>query len=320
MGNNCLGRWDFEVSALVAAWPVRFSHDHKARLYALATEAGPLSGQLRVSRWAAADLPAVAPDEAPRARLSADYFKYDENSEDEVHWYLNFADPELFGFFEGALFAQDEMQVAEHPALCHLRQALRAAGAARTEEGGQPTPVLVAGVERRLAVETAPDAAAGRPAGLYGNRFGRAPWAAVAAATRAIVPPTRSNLLAIAAPGYGRGAYTAAQIQAVLVTAFTGFQAVREESARAWPGARVVLHTGYWGGGAFGGDRELLTLLQLHAARLAALDAVVVHVGDLASAGPADEAMRIGPLPAETPAALAAVLARGYRWGQSDGN
>jgi hypothetical protein len=41
-----------------------------------------------------------------------------------MEWYLNFAHYNLFCAYGGSLFAQDEMQVAEHPPLCSLREAL----------------------------------------------------------------------------------------------------------------------------------------------------------------------------------------------------
>ena len=122
-----------------------------------------------------------------------------------VEWHVNFADPHLFVAYGSSLFAQDEMQVAEHPALGSLREALEAAGRrAVTVEAGEPTPVLVTGVERRCAIATNPDTAAGRPAGLYGNAFARASADAVARATTPIDPPTITNLIAMAAPPGGQ--------------------------------------------------------------------------------------------------------------------
>ena len=79
-----------------------------------------------------------------------------------AEWHVNFADPALFVAYGSSLFAQDEMQVAEHPALGALAEALRAgARVALTEQGGKATPVLVAGVERRCRVATDRDVAAG---------------------------------------------------------------------------------------------------------------------------------------------------------------
>jgi len=38
-----------------------------------------------------------------------------------VVWYINFADSDVFRYYGGTLFAQDESQCLEHPALCSLR-------------------------------------------------------------------------------------------------------------------------------------------------------------------------------------------------------
>jgi len=39
----------------------------------------------------------------------------------------------------------------------------------------------------------------------------------------------------------------------------------------------VVVHTGYWGCGAFGGNRELIAMLQMLAAEIAGLTRLVFH-------------------------------------------
>ena len=50
----------------------------------------------------------------------------------------------------------------------------------------------------------------------------------------------------------------------MLASAYSGFLAARLESA----GAPTVVHTGYWGCGAFGRNRELRAMLQVLAARV----------------------------------------------------
>ena len=94
---------------------------------------------------------------------------------DAVEWHVNFADPSLFVAYGSRLFAQDEMQVAEHPALGSLKEALVARESSRGDgREGQPTPVIVMGALRHCRVATEPNAAEGRPHGLYGNAFARA--------------------------------------------------------------------------------------------------------------------------------------------------
>jgi len=131
------------------------------------------------------------------------------------------------------------MQCVEHPALGALGEALVANGLpAVTAEHGRPTPVLVEGVERRCRFATDPNAAEGRPGGLYGNAFARATADAVVRATTRIEPPTVTNLIAIAAPYPGRGQYRAQEIEDALATAHTGFRAAVVESHRL-RGAKV---------------------------------------------------------------------------------
>ncbi len=173
------------------------------------------------------------------------------------------------------------MQVPEHPMLGALREALNARGtAAVTTENGQPTPVLVMGVERRCRVTTEPSVAEGRPRGLYGNEFAGANAETVRRATMRIDPPTITNLIVMAAPSGGYGRYSVGEIEHVLITAFTAFRAAVLESNRCRAaGSPVIVHTGYWGCGAFGGDRVLMAMLQALAAEMAGLERLIFHTG-----------------------------------------
>ena len=241
---------------------------------------------------------------------------------------INFADPHLFVAYGSSLFAQDEMQVVEHPALRALREALDAEVLqAVTVKSGRPTPVLVTGIERRCRVATDRNVAEGRPHGLYGNAFARADASAVRQATTRIDPPTTTNLIAIAAPTGGYGEYRASQVRYVLDTAFTGFRAAVEESARL-RGVKcsVVVHSGFWGCGAFGGNRVLMAILQMIAAEMAGLERLVMHTFDASGTKALDEAtaairteLERGSL-VQTDQLIERIVALGFEWGISDGN
>jgi hypothetical protein len=87
----------------------------------------------------------------------------------------------------------------------------------------------------------------------------------------------------------------------------------------------VVVHTGYWGCGAFGGNRELMVLLQVVAARMAGLERLVFHTGAPGVDVPIAKAQGLleelaGGDPSATVDLLAAIGAHGFRWGVSDGN
>ena len=151
--------------------------------------------------------------------------------------------------------------------------------------------------------------------------------AAIERATTRIDPPTITNLIAMAAPAGGRGRYGIDEIEHVLRTAYTAFRAAVLESARS-RGAEgpVVVHTGFWGCGAFGGNRVLMTALQILAAEMAGLERVVFHTGDASGAAAIDDAKRLfeADLITGSPMAVGELFQRidaaGFEWGVSDGN
>jgi hypothetical protein len=327
----------FDTQKLVTEFPPRFSHPNKRTAYGIACPSDSThGGQLVFSRWAKMNFPATSEEDRQdrqptKFEAREDYFGYEPAPEGSpaVEWYLNFADQYLFCAYGGPLFAQDEMQVTEHPALGSLREALvRSDSEPLTVENGEPTPILIMGVERRCQVAINRNAALDRPAGLYGNNFAQASAEAVARAARAIIPPTITNLLAVAAPAGGAGRYTREEIEYILSTAYTGFAAACLESCRemAEP-PEVVVHTGYWGCGAYGGNRILMALLQLVAARLAGLDRLVFHTGDASgsqSFSQADHILQqdLGPVVLSRGASrfMDQIESMGFKWGVSDGN
>jgi hypothetical protein len=324
----------FDAQKLVAEFPPRFTNPNKQVVYRIACPPDSAhSGQIVFSRWAQTSLPHTLDADRAHTKFEArqDFFGYEPAPEGSstVEWYLNFSHSDLFCAYGGRLFAQDEMQVAEHPALGSLREALlRSDLKPLTVENGQPTPALIRGVERRCRVATDRNAELDRPNGLYGNNFAAAGAEAIAKATQAIVPPTISNVLAMEAPTGGHGRYDLKEIESILGTAFTGFAAARFESWQdtLQPPA-VVVHTGFWGCGAYGGNRVLMALLQLLAAQLAGLDGLVFHTGDEAGSQAFQRASRTLQHVAESvgqPLAVSnAVLqieSMGFQWGVSDGN
>lgn len=312
---ECIGRAELDAERLMREHPPRFSNERKRAVVDRITV--PVTGTLSVSRWQGA-LPATVESAGdPDTVLVERHFDHVADEPGVVHWYLNFADAELFVAYAGSLLAQDEHQVLEHPVLAALREALVAGGSGaakiepRTRERGRPTPILIRGAQRSLALDTAD--------GLYGNAFARADLQRILAATTYLDPPTFTNILAMEAPPGGIGPYERSTIEDILVTACVGFAACRSESAPT----RIVVHTGGWGTGAYGGDPILMALLQLCAARLAGIDRLVFHT--LSGARAFDEASRIlDELPwgsvVSTDALVDAVHERDFAWGVSDGN
>ena len=219
-----LFRKEFDAEVLLKQHPPQFQHSHKKALFELAYPDGKaLPKSIYVTRWSQA-VPETLSFVTPiKVDLRPDFYDYKPMGPG-TEWHVNFADPRLFVAYGSRLFAQDEMQVAEHPLLGSVREGLLASGlAAETTDGKVGTPILVRNVERRLAISTHPDPQAGRPYGLYGNRFGQSHLDIVLQATRRIEPPTITNFIAMAAPSYGQGEYTRQEIEFVFATAYTGF-------------------------------------------------------------------------------------------------
>ena len=154
------------------------------------------------------------------------------------------------------------------------------------------------------------------------------------AATKRLLAATEGTRLecpvaiAMAALPPGFGLYTATDVEYLLVTAFTGFRAAVVESQQmsgAVGAAKAVVHSGFWGCGAFGGNRVLLTTLQALAAEMAGVEQIVLHTGSDGEAIPglARDLLEHGldtedVLP--TPDLIQRLVAEGFEWGQGDGN
>lgn len=313
---------DYDVGVLVRDDPPRWKDANKKIVWDVAQGGAADEGVMTVTRWGEMGLPEQVGEGEMKAEGRADYFGYEVSASGVRDWYLNFAAADLFAYYGSGLAAQDELQVAEHPALGSLREAMLKDGLSTlVREGTKATPILVRNVPRRVRIATGANASEGRPSGLYGNLFAKADAEVVRRATVKLEPATRSNILAIEAPAYGTGAYTAAQIRGILATAYTGFRAAKLTDGAA---TRTVIHTGFWGCGAYGGNRVLMGTLQLIAARMAGVEGVVFHAGDKEGLGQYREAQRVeGEVLKEgrgTEAVVERLVGRGFRWGVSDGN
>ncbi|MGA2248742.1 MAG: hypothetical protein ABSH48_27625 [Verrucomicrobiota bacterium] len=335
----------FDASELMRVHPLRLMERNKQIVFEVACPTNsPHSGTISFARYRSSVLPQSLPAESDTALEHHEgIFEYEPYvaASGRVDWHLNFANTDLFCAYGKRAFAQDELQVGEHPALGAVREALLASSRNQlfVVEQREPTPITIMGVERRCEINTAPDAAAGQPNGLYGRLFCNASPNVIRSVTRPIQPPTISNILAIEAPSNGKGRYTRAQIEIILQTAYSGFRAAQLESQRRLENNRdaVVIHTGFWGCGVYGNDRVLIALLQILAARLARLDRLVFHtvnetgttaykqaqsiINDkLLSAGLIQRLVRVVPKEKELAWVLAQIDQIGFQWGESDGN
>ena len=325
-----LDRLEANAQALIDAHSPIWNHPPKKVIYQIGCPRGSTHhGRIEYARWPSVSMPESIELHSISSRIAERPGFYDYvpiGHPDAVEWHVNFSDPQLFVAYGSPLFAQDEMQVAEHPALGALREALVARGLHPVTVENAPTPVTIMGVERRCTVRTDPNPGEGRPHGLYGNAFARADESAVRRATTPIDPPTVTNLICMAAPNPSRGSYTDEQVRYVLITASSAFTAAVLESERSFgPGTPIVVHTGFWGCGAFGGNRVLMTVLQAIAATMAEVERIVFHTGDATGAAVLEDARRwlennriAGRTTADT--LIEQIVAAGFEWGSSDGN
>ena len=142
------------------------------------------------------------------------------------------------------------------------------------------------------------------------------PTSQASAATQRL-PPTLSNIIALAALSPESGVYTSDQVHRLLQTAYTGFRTLVLRSER------VTLHTGYWGCGAFGGNKGLVAAVQLLAAGAAGIERVQFWWGQTELDRSALEhaiAVQQHLSGASVEEAIAKLVAAGYRWGVANEN
>jgi hypothetical protein len=147
-----------------------------------------------------------------------------------------------------------------------------------------------------------------------------------------IDPPAIVNLIAMAALGGGQGSYTKPQIVDMFTTAYTSFLAAKIESTLQVNGGNltpnkpeVIVHTGNWGTGAFGGNKPLMAIIQLAAAQMAGVDKLVYHTfnkegSDGYKKGYTIYVEEFSKKPMPTEDFINELLAKEFKWGVSDGN
>ncbi|HQM46918.1 MAG TPA: hypothetical protein PLC82_13715 [Smithellaceae bacterium] len=361
-----------KTSKLMRDYPPRFFHNFKKILYDIAACGASLNNglgnkpgqresaikvfddpEITITRWRAMQLPLMFPpkNSATEYLMRKDVFNYNNEfgkKPGHFEWYLNFADTDLFMGYGGSLMAQDELQVAEHPALASIREMLLNKSEkdpdfepCTRDINGNPTPYLIRGVERRLSIAINANAKEGRPDGLYGNKFASVSEDAIGKACKPIIPPTITHLIAMEAPSRGKNEYTLAQITDIFTTAYTAFMAAKHvgshflhadsmrilDTPSRIPESVVTIHTGNWGTGAYGGNKIIMALLQLAAARAAYIDRLVYHTFSNEYSIAYEEALDLlshklipGKKRITTPSFLKQVQALRFKWGVSDGN
>ncbi len=259
----------------------RISNPNKLFVYNRLTQGRSVGNQVTASKWSVNSQPVETsplfnPKKTPMVVVPGT-FRYDASTANTVHWTANFADSNLFGFCEGPLLAQDEQQVAEHPALAHIKAALTPEQ--RTLHRFEAA--LFQNVPRLGALDTTtPLAGRVPPQTLYGNVFAGASQLEIQSRLTQFNNPVGSNIFAIEAPKVPLALKDQPYQRKDLETLFFTFKNFLLAMKETCPGAKNVVHTGNWGCGAWGNDPKTVYLMTLAATR---------------SAGTADE-LRMHPL------------------------
>lgn len=163
--------------------------------------------------------------------------------------------------------------------------------------------VLISNTERVINLDTKD---------IYGNAFSKASEEQLQSAFKPVEPPQIVNLIAIEAPSYGTGQYTYEQIEYILATCYTGFKAAqilankthvlntncstsnqRRSSRGNVNSFRTIVHTGWWGCGAYGNNRQMMLITQILAAHWAQIDKIVFHTQTNEHQNVVDEAKKL---------------------------
>lgn len=334
-------RKKFNTDEMVNQYPPKLYSPNKKIIYDIACPNGCIhKGTVDFSKWAMMEAEESYDVNSLKTKLlmTEDAFQYQSaliKNPPVVEWHVNFADECLFMGYGGQLFAQDEIQAAEHPALGSLRENLldlemtdSRFGPCTQDDDGNATPILIRGVERRASISVEPNPAKGIFDGIYGHKFALASENMIKKACRVIDPPTLTNLIAMVAPSEGEGEYSLEKIEQIFTTAFTAFTAAKIESILSnGENSIVKIHTGNWGTGAFGGNKILMPLLQIIAAYTAKIDIFAYHTYSRENTLNYKKAVSIYKneiINDDKNIVLHDILHRihkmGFQWGMSDGN
>ncbi|EAS04456.2 poly (ADP-ribose) glycohydrolase (macronuclear) [Tetrahymena thermophila SB210] len=215
-------------------------------------------------------------------------YDYEKNSFNQFQWHVNFADKQLFGFYETSLFAQDEIQTAENPLLYHLREEAVIQAKINpklqplTLEDQNPTPILIVNSLRQGKVNTKPTQS--NPQGIYGRNFEKADLKKIAEACEQLKEEdiVDVNIISMCSLSYEAGSYTLNQIKFTFNTAYKSFREAYNTVKRLYSenNIPVIINTGNWGTGAFGNNSVLIAIIQLLAAEISQVDVLKYYTFD----------------------------------------
>ncbi len=190
---------------------------------------------------------------------------YKQETNDTL-WVFNFADPNLVGYHHSCLFAQDEIQVAEHPYMSSCRKLIQDNGydATTIDENGDGTPILLTNIPRMCSVKITNE--------IYGKNFEKASIELIKNHIEQFEKATYSNIMAICSLNGFSGFYTPSQIGWLMTNLYGAFY-----NAKRISNTNIAVQTGFWGCGAFGGNKTLMVAIQVIVAYIANISSITFY-------------------------------------------
>lgn len=319
----CIGNISVKIQDLLQNYPPHYYNQRKNNYYKKAYYFHrKQNGIIKISRWTF-NYKRKSPLDLTKHPLvfrnQNGFYTYEESTDTNKVWWVNFADENLFGYYGSDLFAQDEIQTLEHPLLGSVVEYLDINEIpnliSKTEEKNRVTPFFVENVPYWISVNVNPILSSGETANIYGRNFSQEQEDIVNLGIKIIQKDIKNNIIAMAAPSCGKGEYTEDQLQKLMETVLVAFGgAVKITSKERFE--KCIIHTGNWGCGAFGNNIELMYLSQLLAASFVGVDELVFHNANENILMDAEKKY----LNLQTENLILFLKGQHYLWNQSDGN
>lgn len=196
------------------------------------------------------------------------FYEYEENANDEneINFYVNFSDSELFFECDSYLNSQNANMVFFHPLLLSCKKYMTSLNKDELKpfafENGNPTPVIFQNVPY---------------------------WIFLDEENKKIVPlqkEIKSNIISMKAIA-AKEKYTEEEISLLLRTALVAFSGAEKVSHAKMKD--IAIHTGNWGCNNLGNNKELIYLLQIIAASATGIKKIIFHKPDETSLSNAKE-------------------------------
>lgn len=258
-----LSKQTVKIQKLIKDFPPHFQYDKKENyakqaLYFHRNQ----NGLIEISRWKFDDerKKSIMLEKFPVQIESVNsFYEYEKNANDEneINFYVNFSDSELFYECDSYLNSQNANMVFFHPLLLSCKKYMSTFNKDELKpfafENGNPTPVIFQNVPY---------------------------WIFLDEENKKIVPlqkEIKSNIISMKAIE-AKGKYTEEQILLLLKTVLAAFSGAEKVSHAKMKD--IAIHTGNWGCNNYGNNKELIYLLQIIAASATGIKKIIFHKAD----------------------------------------